>query len=387
MNILLVSDVYLPTVSGVASSTDSIARFMASEGHSVTLVCPKPLHAYAPSKVPGLEVVYTPGASDALFVNKSMTVFPLGFPVLWRVFRQCRFDVIHIQEPGSLGITALFIGKFFHVPIVGAQHFSWPQIERVAPPLIRWISVPFMKLYVRVIYATYDAIMVPTETAARDLIKLIGRAPLIHAVSNGVDTTVYTPRVGPVTALRNKYHLPADKQVYLYIGRLDADKNIETMLRALSRVTRPVHMIIAGVGRQKEQLQSLATSLKLTNITWIGEVQKQMIIDLYQLSDAFVIMSPVETQSIVALQAISCGLPLIAARAGALPELVDGSNGVLVDTFDVLSLAAVLDRLSQDGILRKSMGGRSREISLRHHKPTVLKQLETLYVQVAKKRI
>ncbi|MEK7533499.1 MAG: glycosyltransferase [Patescibacteria group bacterium] len=381
MNILFVSDVYLPTVSGVASSTDSIVRFMAAQGHRVTLVCPQPLGEYVPLQAAGLEIVYTPGVSDKLFVNKSMTLFPLGFPVLWHVVLNNTFDIVHIQEPGSLGITALIIAKLFRLPVVGAQHFSWSQIERVAPPLIRWISVPFMKLYVRVIYAMYDEIMVPTATAARDLSALIGRSGSIHPVSNGVDTGMYTPRTGSATVLRAKYRLSKDIPVLLYIGRLDADKNIETILQALAITATPIRMMIAGVGKQKERLQSLATSLKLTNIIWMDEVQKQVIIDLYQLADAFVIMSPVETQSIVALQALACGLPLIAARAGALPELVDGKNGVLVDAYDVNTLASTIDRLASDSTLRKSMGAQSRKISLRHHKPTVLKRLEVLYKQ------
>ena len=132
-------------------------------------------------------------------------------------------------------------------------------------------------------------------------------------------------------------------------------------------------------GKQKERLQSLATSPNL-QILSDGRSTKQVIIDLYQLADAFVIMSPVETQSIVALQA-ACGLPLIAACAGALPELVDGKNGVLVDAYDVNTLASTIGRLASDSALRKSMGARSRKISLRHHKPTVLKQLEVLYKQ------
>jgi len=384
MNILFVSDVYLPTVSGVASSTDSIVRFMASQGHSVTLVCPKPLGEYAAPPLQGLEIVYTPGVSDALFVNKSMTLFPLGFSVLRRVFRSKKFDIVHIQEPGSLGVTALILAKIFRLPVVGAQHFSWTQVEKVAPVYIRWISVPFMKLYVRIIYAMYDAIMVPTRTAADDLSKLIGRPESIHPVSNGVDTDMFVPRNGPASSLRTAYRLPKQIPVFLYIGRLDADKNIETILRGVKQAVTPMHLVIAGVGKQKERLHALAKSLMLTNITWLDEVKKQTIIDLYQLADAFVIMSPVETQSIVALQALACGLPLIAARAGALPELVNGKNGVLVDTHDEQKLASVLELIATDEPLRKRMGSESRKISLLHHKPTVLKELETLYKRTVK---
>lgn len=382
MNILLVSDVYLPTVSGVATSTDSIVRFMVSQGHQVTLVCPRPLVSFVAPRVSGLTIVYTPGMGDALFVNKSMTPFPLGFPTLWRILRMQKIDVMHIQEPGSLGVTALLLSKFFRVPVVGAQHFSWIQIEKVAPPLLRWISVPFMKWYVRIIYGGFAAIMVPTKTASRDLSAIIGRENQIYPISNGVDTDIYVPRKVSLSRLRIKYKLPVDGSVFLYIGRLDADKNIETILRSLPQVKQKIHMVIAGVGKQKERLLNLSRELGITNITWIGEVQKQAIIDLYQLADVFVIMSPVETQSIVALQAISCGLPLVAANAGALPELVDGTNGFLVDANDDKTLATYLDRLAASPALRKRMGQRSRVIGLTHHKSRVLAKLEALYRQV-----
>lgn len=387
MNILLVSDAYLPTVSGVASSSDSIARFMASQGHHVTLVAPKPLDGYVPKSQDRLAFVFTPGVSDSLFVNKSMTIFPLGLGPMWKAFRSQKFDIVHIQEPGSLGVTAILLAKLFRVPIVGAMHFSWPQIERVAPWAIRWISVPFMKLYVRVVYRAYDAIMVPTRTAATDLTAFIGRNGHIHPVSNGVDTTVFVPRNGSPATLRKKYGIPNDKVVFSYIGRLDADKNVETTIRAVSSLVTPYHLVIGGVGRQKQALVSLAESLGIAkNITWIEGLSQQAIVELYQASDVFVIMSPVETQSIVALQAIACGLPLVAANAGALPELVDGKNGILVETHDAKGLARELERLAKDASLRGSMGTYSRQLSLTHHKPDMLKQLEALFASVISKR-
>jgi len=361
---------------------------MASQGHQVTLVAPKPLDGYVPKFQDRLAFVFTPGVSDSLFVNKSMTIFPLGFRPLWQSFRSQKFDIVHIQEPGSLGVTAILLAKLFRVPMVGAMHFSWPQIERVAPWFIRWISVPFMKLYVRVVYRAYDAIMVPTKTAAADLIAFIGRNGYIHPVSNGVDTTAYVPRSGSPAALRKKYGIPNDRIVFSYIGRLDADKNVETTIRAVSTLVTPYHLVIGGVGRQKQALVALAETLGIAkNITWIEGLSQQAIIELYQASDVFVIMSPVETQSIVALQAIACGLPLVAANAGALPELVNGKNGILVETHDAAGLAIVLERLAKDENLRGSMGKYSRQLSLTHHKPDMLKKLESLYSDVIAKRV
>jgi len=111
------------------------------------------------------------------------------------------------------------------------------------------------------------------------------------------------------------------------------------------------------------------------------------MIQWYQAADAFVIMSPVETQSIVALQAIATGLPLIAARAGALPELVrDSISGYLLDTYDYKSLAKHMDTLANDPNLRKRMGKEGRTLSLPHHKPIALSKLVQLFKQVISKQ-
>lgn len=387
MNILLVSDAYLPTVSGVASSTDSIARYMAKEGHVVDLVCPKPLTAYEAPPQQGLTIWYTPSASDSLFVNKAYTPFPLGFSALWHCFRSKRYDVVHIQEPGSLGITALILAKLFRVPTVGARHFSWLQIERIVPAWLRFASVPLMKIYVFIIYHAYTAIMVPTKTAGKELEELIGLKKRIHAISNGVETNEYVPVTGNTASLRKRNKIPDKGTVFLYIGRLDKDKNVETIFRAAAQCSVPVHLVIVGVGTEKERLIALGKELDLSSrITWFEETTKSKIIELYQSADVFVIMSPVETQSIVALQAISCGLPLIAANAGALPELVNDKNGFLIKTYDIEALTAVMDTLATDKTLQKSMGKESRKLAMNHHKPLVLHELESLFQAVARPR-
>lgn len=386
MNILLVSEVYLPTVSGVASSSDSIARFMAGEGHHVTVVCPKSVVAYDPPKQDNLAFVYTPTFRDPFFVDKSMAVFPMGLWELWRVIATRHIDIVHIQEPGTLGVTALLLTKLYRLPTVGAMHFSMEQINRIVYPFLRPFSAAFMRVYIRLIYPQYTAIMMPTETVTKDLAAMIGHKEKIHAVSNGVDTTVYVPRKGSYARLRSTYTLDPTAIYALYLGRLDADKNIETILRAFAKTPKTLRLILAGVGKQQVSLEKLATDLKLqSRITWIKNLSQQHIIELYQLSDMFVIMSPVETQSIVTLQAIACGLPVIAANAGALPELVrDGESGYLLPTFDENLLAEKMTYLATYKDVRMGMGTKSRELSLAHHKPTVLKKLEELYEQVKK---
>lgn len=384
MNILFVSEIYLPTVSGVASSTDSITRFMAKRGHTVYLVVPRPMVSYIPEKQTGLHIIFAPRLRDLMYKDKPMTIFPLGFYEIWSVFKNHHIDVVHIQEPGALGIAALILSKMYKIPVVGAMHFSMEQILRMASPLVRPLSVPAMTLYIRLVYPRYTAIMMPTVTVTKDLARLIGHPERIHAVSNGIETNIYTPRNGSTGALRKKYTLDSNATYYIYIGRLDPDKNIETILRALAKTPQAIRLIIAGLGAEKVALKELAVSLRITDrITWFDKIPMGQIIELYQLSDAFIITSPVETQSIVTLQAIACGLPVIAAKAGALPELVhDGENGYLVPTYDVQVISQKMEYLATHPAIREAMGKKSRTISLAHEKSRVLLKLEHLYREV-----
>lgn len=384
MNLLLISEVNLPTVSGVATSTDSIARFIASRGHHVYLVCPRPLIPYVSPPQKGLELIYTPSFPDPFFVGKPMAIIPLGLWEIWHTMRTHHIDIVHIQEPGSLGIMALILSKIYHLPVVGAMHFSMEQIVRITSDVFRPISEPFMKAYIRLVYPNYTAIMMPTKTVIKELSAFIGHAERMHAVSNGVDTTIYHPLQGSYVLLRKKYGLHPTDTYFIYIGRFDADKNVETILKAMPLLSSGIHLILTGVGKQKENLVQLAKSLKIMDrITWVDQVSRNEIIDLYQLSDGFVIMSPVETQSIVALQAISCGLPIIAANAGALPELVhDGKNGYLLPTFDENKLAEKMTYLSEHPEVRGSMSKESRKMSMKHEKKVVLSALEKLYTSI-----
>jgi 1,2-diacylglycerol 3-alpha-glucosyltransferase len=109
---------------------------------------------------------------------------------------------------------------------------------------------------------------------------------------------------------------------------------------------------------------------------------------LYSAVNAFCIMSPYEGQSIVTLQAVASGLPVIAADAGALPELVtDGKNGYLIKTYDHKSLSKKMNLLASSEKNREKFGIESRKISLEHERSKALSRLENIYIKLKKNSI
>lgn len=378
MNILLVTETYVPTISGVANSTQSIAHYMVSRGHTVTVVCPAPLAGGSTGEpVKGLTVITVPSLKDPI-LSKPMIVFPGGGIMIWRALKAQPFDIIHIQEPGSLGIVTLIISKILHIPTVGAQHTMPEQLATFFGPFYRF-GLQFAKFWDQSIYKYYDAIMTPTETMANYL-KSIGITVPITAVSNGIEINKYIP-AKPDPKANVPYTLPKNKMCIGYLGRIDTDKHLDIAVRAMKYTDPAVHLVIAGFGKEEVALVALAMKLRVSHkITFIGSLNEPQIIELYRRLQCFIIPSPVESQSIVTLQAAACGLPVIAADAGALPELVhDGVNGYLVKTDDVQGFARKMNDVAQNASLRKKFGAESRKIALTHDKPLVLHKLEKVY--------
>jgi 1,2-diacylglycerol 3-alpha-glucosyltransferase len=383
MNILLVTETYLPYITGVSVSTDSIARYMVSQGHKVTIVCPKQLAKGVVTALEGLRIINVPNIPFTFGNQNVMGLFPTGITIIEKLARENKFDIVHIQEPTPTGISALIVAKKHKIPTVGALHFIPEQTDRnLLGGKAEKILTLLLGCYIKFIYNKYDKIMTVSNFFAGNL-KKYGVIKPITVISNGTDIDEFHPASIDL-ALRKRLGVSDDSVVFFYLGRLDGDKNVETLIRAMPFVNLNVKLLIVGKGKKKEELQKLAIDLKVdSKIIWVNYITDEEMPDYYHAANVFSIMSPYEGQSIVTLQAVASGLPIIAANAGALPELCfDGKNGFLVNTYDFKTLADRINKLAGDKELREQFGVESRKIALPHHKPTVLHKLELLYLKI-----
>jgi glycosyltransferase involved in cell wall biosynthesis len=379
MRILIVSDTYLPYITGVSISTDSIARYMVGQGHQVVLITPKPVIKGVVTPLKGLEIIHVPSLPFAFYNNNAVAILPLCFPVIARAMKKNKFDVVHIQEPAPTGFAALILAKIHHIPVVGALHFIPEQVDRVIWGKTEKILTPIVNIYIRLIYRHYDQIMTPSYFFANHLKRLGIKRP-INVISNGVDIDKFHP--APINLkFKKKYGISEKSVLFFYLGRIDGDKNVETLVKAMPLTDNHVRLLIVGRGKKDESIRSLAEKLKVSSkITRIEYITNEEMPGVYLAADVFSIMSPYEGQSIVTLQAAATGLPIIGANAGALPELIhDGENGFLVGTHDYRELAVKMNKLAGNQALRKSFGEESRKISLEHDKPKVLHKLEVIF--------
>jgi 1,2-diacylglycerol 3-alpha-glucosyltransferase len=171
-----------------------------------------------------------------------------------------------------------------------------------------------------------------------------------------------------------------------YAGRLGAEKNIDVLLHAIAALRDggfSADLAIAGHGSHEAVLRGLAADLRIEGqVRFMGTLTPPALAELFRVSDVFAIMSTSETQSMVMLQAMASGIPVVAADSRALPEFVGPANGLLADPHDKMALAAALGGLLAAPDRCRAMGQAGRGIAEAYGIDTVTTAWETLYRSV-----
>jgi len=301
----------------------------------------------------------------------------LPSPIGWvGLAGHARPDVIHVQSFFGIGLEGLANGGVLRIPVIGTNHTTIAGFGSQIP-----VSVDRASAYVAWFYNRCDMVTAPSQSVLDELRPYGLRRPQA-VVSNPIDTAMFRPvRDDERAGLMARFGL--SRPTITYAGRLGPEKNIEILLHALSILRdRGVEadLAIAGHGSHEPILRSLAGDLRIADhVRLLGTLAQGDLAQLLRISDTFAIMSTSETQSMVLLQAMASGIPVIAARSRALPEFVGAENGILVDPHDNAALADAMETLLASPERRKRLGSGGRQSAARHRVETVTDAWEGLY--------
>jgi glycosyltransferase involved in cell wall biosynthesis len=244
-----------------------------------------------------------------------------------------RPDVVHVHVPWKAGLIALWLKKKYGIDYIVTEHWgiycgttSDDFYSRPAQ-----VRNSLKKIFAgAVIFTTISRYLA-------DAVKKATGKICTQLIPNVVDTSLFYHK-------EEKY----SRFSFIHVSNMVPLKNVDLILEAFSLLVKNAgdHFQLILVGNRDESLLSKASELNLlnTNVFFKGEVTYVEVAEEMRRSHCFVIFSDSETFSCVTAEALCCGLPVIAGKTGALPELVNESNGILVEPRDTEALWKAMEQ-------------------------------------------
>jgi glycosyltransferase involved in cell wall biosynthesis len=351
LRVALVTSSYNFIADGVALTLNRLVGYLESQGVEVLVfapVAPKPAltHQGTLVPVPSLPLPGRPEYRLALGMGGYVKRQLLDF----------RPDIIHIAVPDLLGHAALSLAKAHGIPAVATYHTRYETYLKHY-----WYLAPLESLLKRILRRFYGAcreVYVPTDSVRAALLA-DGLSDNFKPWPRGIDTARFTPDKRD-DAWRARHGIGPDELVILHVSRLVREKRLDTLTRALNRITVPHRVVIVGDGPDRDFVRH-----QLPHAIFTGFLAGDELATAYACGDIFVFPSDSETFGNVTLEAMASGLPCVCADAtGSRSLVVAGETGFLAPADDAEGFARHLTALAQDGALRAALGKAARARSL-----------------------
>jgi glycosyltransferase involved in cell wall biosynthesis len=400
LRVLIATDQYEPMVGGVPTVTRELARGLAERGHVVEVLAPS---ASGRSRTAAAPTVGDPGGQLTVAFRRSVR-WPwyedqrLGLltgAAAGKLIAEFEPDVVHVHSPLTLGAAARSAARRRRVPVVYTNHYLPANVHPVSGRAdhpgraMRAAGAVFdvgFYGYLTGFANRCDRVTAPTATALLLLRDHGLRAPS-QVMSNGIDLDAFSPGQAD-ESLRRRYALPAGRPLVLSVGRLSPEKRADVLIEALARQDVGDSVLaLAGSGPDEGRLRELAARSGVSErVRFLGFIPGTDLPGLYRLADVFAIASEAELQSLVTMEAMASGLPVVAVNAGALGELVHvGENGFLARPGRSADVAGSLDLLCRDPGLRARMSKAGLRIIADHDRHRLLARWESIYRALARR--
>lgn len=271
---------------------------------------------------------------------------PLAVGASARILQRLQPDLIEAGDAGPAAWSALRVKRRLGVPAVAYYHSD---LARLAQVRLGSVAMRATRRYLAQLYSQFDMVLAPSRLMVQQLAGM-GIAGAIHQPL-GIDAGMFSPRLRS-DALRRHLHLPPGARLLVYAGRFTAEKKLAVLIDAVGRLGRPYHLLLVGGGG------TLPPAPHASVLPFIRD--QRLLARLLASCDALVHPGDCETFGLIVLEAMACGLPVVATTGGAVAELVDESTGVLATPNSAASLAAAIEALFRRDLGALALAARKR---------------------------
>ncbi len=386
MRILIAETPQYIAFHGQAIFTINLAEGLAKNGHTVLALVGSERGRGYHSERNGVQIQAV-DALDLNFLHPDSCIPLFSGRAVRRVFETFQPDIVHIQDHYFLSRNAAITAQRLGVKCVGTNHFMPENLAPYVPvfsrikPLFNWVGWHWM----RETYDRLDAVACPSGTAAR-ILRSVKIRPPVFPISCGGNTHFFRPDPDVDRfAWRKRYGIDPQKTIFFFVGRVDREKRLDVLLRAMALLKREdLQLVIGGKGANQNKLAALANGLGLgAKVHFTGFIPQEDLPSVLNSIDIFAMPSEAELLSIATLQAMGCARPVLAANAVALPELVtEGINGLLFKPGDATDAARCMEWFADHPERWSGMGAASLEKVQPHSLENIVHEYETLYEKV-----
>ena len=377
MKVAAVTDSYHPTSDGVVVAVDTYTKALATVGIESEIVAPDP--GNEKDRIDGVH--YFRSTSFRSYPGYFVPIYPSN---KIEVFKEINPDVVHIHGITMMALKGLISAHYLHVPAVVTFHtmvgdtmkyYSPVKIPQKTAEKLVWKYIGYFTRWV-------DAIVAPSESVANELKANGIRTEDIRVIPTPIDTSRFSPGEGR-DEIRERFGLQG-KKVIACVGRVSFEKEIDTLIRAVSKMDDDVVLFVVGKGPAMDSLKELSDELNVSErVVFTGFVSDEDLVKCYRAADMSATASRFETQCFVALEAMACGLPVACANARALADYVkNGENGFLFDNNIDDCIRALNDGLNATDELRKNAMATAKEFSVE----TFTERMSSLYKDVIERK-
>jgi glycosyltransferase involved in cell wall biosynthesis len=280
-------------------------------------------------------------------------------------------DLLHIHSPCSLGHAATTYGRHNGIPVIATYHTHFPSYAR-------YYKISALEDaswgYFRHLYSRCAVVLVPSQPLIDEL-AAHGIRNTVH-LPHGVDTDAFNPSFRSEEWRRSRGL--DGKLVFLFVGRLVWEKDLETLIGAYSRVTATrgdAAFVFAGDGPIRAELERA-----MPDALFLGQLSGEELSTAFASGDVFVFPSTTETFGNVVVEAMASGLPTVCAKAGGPAGIVkDGVTGFLTGPRDADDLARHLLLFLEHPAMAGPMGREARRHASEYSWPNVMDRLCGIY--------
>ena len=312
LKILLVTDAWEPQVNGVVRTLKTTARELTAMGHEVRTLTPVQFRTLPCPTYPEIR----------------LSLFPQG--QVDRTIRGFDPDVLHIATEGPLGLAARRFALRHDFPFTTAYHTRFPEYVQARFKLPLGVSYAWLRRF----HGPSKSVMAPTQVVVDDL-----RANGFRNVklwSRGVDGDVFRPQPSR--------RLNSAPPIFLYVGRVAVEKNVEAFLE----LDLPGSKWVVGTGPALERIRG-----RFPQANYLGVLEREELAQVYAAADVFVFPSRTDTFGLVLLEAMACGLPVAAYPVTGPRDVIgDSKAGVLHEDLRIACLEAL--KLEREDALARS---------------------------------